>query len=356
MAKYLKPILILLFIFIFSTRCFAEDTELYNNFIKGAPSEFSDKSIDEINSLATPESDLSTIYNSFLKCLKSAMKLAVSICFTIMLSVFLKGVQSDFASIKSTYTIVVFISITALCFPYVKETLTLVKESIDSTGIFCSSAVPVIVTLCVSSGDSFSSVVFSTSVSFVSAVLQKISHNLLVPLTCVFLSFALLGKISKNYNFLSVDTQIKKFIKWVITTFVTLFSFIMSLQNFLSISSDSVLKRSVKNAVGAFIPVVGSTLTSSVDSMFIIASNTKTVFSVSGIVILLFIFLPTGITCLCYGFSLSISKSFALIMNENDIASVIGSVADLFYILCGICASCVIMMIVSFLLVCFNFK
>ena len=356
MAKYLKPILIFIFIILFSTRCFAAETELYKNFLDGAPEEFSDKTVDEINELISTDSLLKIIYNSFLKSIKTALKLCFSICCTVLLSVFLKGIQSDFLNVKSTYAVAVFIAITALCFPYVRETLILVKESIDSTGVFCSSAVPVIVTLCISSGDSFSGTVFSTSVSFVSALLQKISHSLLVPLTCLFLSFSLLGKVSKNFNFLSVDTQIKKFIKWVISGFVTLFSFIMSLQNFLSVSSDSVLKRSVKNAVGSFIPVIGSTLTSSVDSMFTIASNTKTVFSVSGIVILLLIFLPTVITCLCYGFSLSISKSFALFLNENDIASVIGSVADLFYILCGICASCVIMVIVSFLLICINFK
>ncbi len=356
MGKLLKPIFIIIIIFSINITCFASDDEQYKEFVKGAPEQFSEMTSDELTEYISFQSVLDTVYHSFLNCIKNCLKLSFLVCCVILLSVFLKGVQAENVYLHNTYSSAVFIAIIAMCFPSVQQTLNLVSESVESLNVFCASAVPVIVSLCISSGNSFSGAVFSTAVSFISTILQRISQNMLIPLTCLFLSFSLVGKISPNFSFASIDVQIKKFIKWVITSFVTLFSFVMSLQNFLSASSDSVLKRSVKNAVGSFIPVVGNTLSTSVDSMFTIASNTKNIFSVTGIVIIVTIFLPTVMTCLCYGLSLSLAKTFALVLGEGKAASVIESVADLFYILCGITAACIIMMIISFLLICINYN
>ena len=117
---------------------------------------------------------------------------------------------------------------------------------------------------------------------------------------------------------------------------------------------DSVLKQSIKSAVGSFVPVVGSTLSSSVDSIFTILSNTKTVIGVLGVVVIFCMFLPALTTCLCYGFSLSISKFFAMCLGEKSISKTIGIISDVFYILSAICCSCIIMMILSYLVICIN--
>ena len=356
MGKLLKPIFIIIIIFLVNITCYASSNEQYKEFINGAPDEIVEMSIDELTDSISFQSVVDTVYHSFLNCIKNCLKLSFLICFVILLSMFLRGVQTENSYLQNTYSSAVFISIIAICFPSIQQTLNLVKESVESLNVFCASAIPVIVSLCISSGHSFSGAVFSTAVSFISTILQRISNSILIPLTCLFLSSSLISKMSSNFSFASIDAQIKKFIKWVITSFVTLFSFVMSLQNFLSASSDSVLKRSVKNAVGSFIPIVGNTLSTSVDSMFTIASNTKNIYSVIGVVVIVSIFLPTVMTCLCYGLSLSLAKTFALVVGEGKTASIIESVADLFYILCGICAACVIMMIVSFLLICINFS
>lgn len=353
MGKYLKPLFFVVILLSVSFRCFAASDNL-EDFVANAPSEFSDASEDDISELVSTESLFDRVVDVFSDGFRSAFKLALTLCGVVMLVSLLKGIQTDNGILKASMTSAVSVAVTALCFSSIEQSLEAIARSVDSATVFCSSAVPVILALCISSGNSFSGAVFSTSVSFISTLLERISQNVLLPLVIIYLSFAIMSNVTQSANILSLDKQIKKFIKWVIGSFVTLFSISMSLQSFLSASSDSVLKRSVKSAVGTFVPVVGSTLSSSIESLFTIASNSKTAFSVLGIVIIIAIFLPSVAICTCYGLSLSLAKTFALFLNEDKTANVIGSVADTFYLLSAVCATCVIMVILSFLLICIN--
>ncbi len=48
------------------------------------------------------------------------------------------------------------------------------------------------------------------------------------------------------------------------------------------------------------------------------------------------------------------SKFFSLSIGQKEIAQSIGALSDTFYLLAAICASCVVMMILSFLVICIN--
>ena len=359
MGKSLKITIIILIsillLLLLSVNCCAMESD-YEAFMKNAPDHFEDKSATEIIGEFNISDFLSSLVIMILSNMKEYVTLTFSLFGIVILFTIIKNMSGDNHILKNTVLALIPVSVIALTYMHIENCICSISDCIKTTTVFCSSAIPVILALCVSSGNSFSGITFSTCVSFVSAVLQRVSDIFLLPLTLIYMSFSLSGNISGSVGIVGIDKQIKKFIKWVIGIFMSVFSLIMSLQSFLASSSDSVLKRSIKNAVGSFIPVVGNTLSSGVDSVFTIASNTKTMFSVVGIIVILSIFLPTIIKCICFGLSLSIAKTFALFLNEDKCSSIFTSISDVFYILSGICSVCVIMTIFSFLIICINFN
>jgi len=355
MGNCLKAILVVILTLILTVNCYAEDgSKYYSDFLNIVPDEYSDVTQQEVFELVSVKNVLNNIFKVFLKDIKNALKLTASLISLLLAVSLIKRLDFENKSLKQTLYGVFSVVGISIYLDAIKISLDVIQQTVDSSKVFSYSSIPIILALCISSASSMSGAVFSTSVSFISALTESVSDNLLIPLCVVFLSFALINNFSTYFDFGAINNQIKKFIKWIIGIFTTLFSFTMIIQNFLSASSDSVLKQSIKSAVGSFVPVVGSTLSSSVDSIFTILSNIKTTVGVFGIFIVFITFLPSLSCCLCYGFTLSVSKFFALSLGEDQFSRTIGIISDFFYILAAICCSCMIMMILSFLVICLN--
>jgi len=355
MGKYLKIILILILIVTISTDCYALDsTQYYDEFLKIVPDEYSNTKEADVFDIVSIHNIFSKVSNVFLKDIKNSLKLTLLLSTLILAFTILNKFDNNNKNLmQSIYCVFSVVSVSATL-EAIEKSLIIVKGSVETSKVFSYSTIPIVLSLCISSASSMSGTVFSTSVSFISALMETISDNLLIPLCIVYLSFALINNFSFYIGIEKINEYIKKFIKWTISIFLTLFSFTMILQNFLSASSDSILKRSIRSAVGSFIPVVGGTLSSSVDSIFTILSGTKTTIGVLGIIVIISIFLPALSTTFCYGLSLSISKFFAESLDEFNLSKNIGIISEVFYILTAICSACVVMMILSFLVICIN--
>lgn len=353
MGKSLRILFIVVLILIFTFECNASEIDV-EDFFNNAPDEFENSTVESAQDEVRLDAVFEKICSEFLIGFKNSMTLFFSIGGIVILFALFKNIQGDNRIYGNIVAVILPITVIAFSMPSLEKCISEIIKSIETAYIFCTSAVPTIVALCISSGNSLSGVAFSTTISFLASFLQKLSAQLLMPLTVVLLTFVVTNALSTNLNTISVEKQIKKFIKWLIGGFVTVFSMVISLQTFLSSASDTLLKRSIKNAVGSFIPIIGNTLSSSIDSVFVVASNTKTSLAVIGIIIIVTIFLPVIAMCVCNGAALSIAKIFCLFFNDQKSAGTISSIADVFYILSGICASCVIMMIFSFLMICIN--
>lgn len=355
MGKFLKCIFILIILFSIPTNCYAlESSDLYDEFTSIVPEEYKEIIKDDVYKEIEFKNIFSKILNIFLKTFKESLSLMLSVCGTILAYTVIKRIDTDSFKIKNVLYSSFSVALIMLSVEAIESCVLSIKNSVDTTNVFSSATIPIVLSLCVISANSFSGAVFSTSVSFISVIMETVSKHLLIPLTVIYLCFALVNNFSTFINLTLAEQQIKKFIKWSIGIFITLFSFTMTLQNFLSVASDSVLKRSIKSAVGSFVPIVGSTLSSSIDSIFSIAISTKTTISVLGIVIIFFMFLPTLSQCLSYALSLSVGKFFAAAICEDKIAKCISYISDVFYLLFAICSACVVMMILSFLMICIN--
>lgn len=347
---------------IISVKCIAitDDSELLEQYLDGAPDNFefsyeNGSDYSGINEKINFSGVFKSIFDAFKTSLNNCVGLFVSLSAVVLLLSMLDSFElNTVRSIRDVTASILSIAILSICLSFIKGNIEIIKESVETMKVFTTAAMPVIGALCITSGESFSAAIFSGAISLSSSVFEYVTQNLLLPLIILYLCFGVTGNISERYNISSVNDYIKRFVKWTIGIFVGTFTASLSLQSFLSHSSDTLVKRGIKTAVGSFIPYVGSTLSAGVESMFVLASNSKTSFAVLGIAIIAFIFMPHIIGNLCYGFAMAAAKALASFLKVTKAEKMLGVVSDTFFILSAICSACVYMVIVSFLLICIN--
>ena len=355
MGKYIKRVFIIcLFVGILCVKCNAltDDDTTLENFLSAAPESFEYSELAEkISFDGVIGTLLKTVEHQFKNC---ASVFVSVVCIVLLYSVICSLSLNSSDKIKNIYAVVLSTAIVGICLATVQSNIDIIKDAVDSMNVFTSAAVPIIAAFCISAGQSFSAAVFSSFAALGAAAFEYVSKHILMPLSIVYFSFGLIGALQAKRDGALFEKYIKKAIKWLTGIFVAVFTFSLSMQSFLSQASDGMVKSGIKAAVGGMLPTVGSTLSGGIDSMFTLAQNSKTSFSLLGIIIIVSIFLPPIIGNACYGAALYCAGALASFLGVNEIEHTISVVSDTFFILSGICAACVYMTVASFLIICIN--
>ncbi len=352
MGKIIKNILVLILIVLLIPNAYASG-EGINDFLNIIPEGIKFENEHEILELIKIDKLFNLIINSFTDGLKSVSSLFFSLfIIVILLSVFANFEKNK--DLNKTIDAAAVVVTVAITFNSVVKCFEQCTNNIESSAVFCKSCIPIILSLCISSGNTFSGAGFSSLISFLTSLSQNVSQHIFFSIIIVMFCFSLLQNAEFSFDFLSFAGQIKRFIKWGIGIFISIFSISVSFQTFLSASQDSFVKRSIKTAVGTFVPVVGTSLSAGLDSVFAMASNTKNTAAICGAIVVLIIFLKSIITTFLYGFGMSLLKTFASLLGLKNYSKSILIISDTFYIMCAVVCCCALMTIVSFFVVCIN--
>ena len=353
MEKRIKTLILLIFfIILLSSVCNAQsDSSTISDFLENAPDDFKDIEAEDVSSIVGFDNIAGTLVSELLKGLQSSTGLlSAACCLSLITSI--GGAIGASRSVNTVLSSVCCTALIGISFTSVNAQIELVSKAAKSAEVFASSAIPVISALSISSGESFSAIVFASAMSLCNTVFSFISDRVLLPLCILFLIIGLMSGLSENTSLSAANGFIKKAVKWFAGVFAGVFTASVSLQRFLSSASDSLVKRSVKSAVGAFIPVVGGTLAGSVDSVFTLASNSRTTLAVLGIAVIGSVFSPVIIQSACCAASMSVAKIFAGSAGAKQAERSVAAIADTFMLLSGVCSLSAFLFVISFLLVC----
>lgn len=343
-------VFVILFSIILSVACFASDTT--EALIDALPESLEKYEIDEnflkdgLSHNFIFESVLNIISTEFKNCTKLFLKMLSII---ILFSVF-NGFGNNKSYNSYLMSGVVYVSLLTICFPTINSNMELINQTLKSSEVFATASIPVITAVSVSSGKAFGATVFSAALSLCCTAFQYVADYVLFPVTVILLVLGLVSGFVKDFDVYSVCTMLKKLIKWIITCFVGIFTTSLSFQNILSNSSDGVIKKTIQNAVGKFIPIVGSVLSGAIDEMFALASLSKVTVSIFGVLIILLLFLPLIIGNLLYGGVICLCKSVLRFFNAVELNGVMSAISDTFFLYSGICSACAFMLSASYLL------
>lgn len=335
------------------------DDNLFDNFLSTVPEDI--RSILNINSFSglSEKLEIGTVIKAALKLFSEQFNACWTLLATLLVIVMLISFMEklEFTSsgvLKRITSGVASITLISLSLVYINSNFESVKDAVETMKIFTSASVPVIVASCISSGEAFSATLFSTTMSFANAMFDLLLDKVLLSLIVAYICFGATGSISQRFNSASVNTYVKRFIKWIVGLYIGVLTFLVSLQRFVGSATDNLAKRSIKLAVGSLIPFIGSSISTSIDSAFALGQAGKTTVCVSGVIVLMVIFAPVIIGCICYGFVFSITKAIAYYLEVNSIVLSCSVIGDSFYILAGLLCACVYSVIISFFVICIN--
>lgn len=311
--------LVLIFLFSFTSVCFAQDKnndedyeDTKNNIDLYIDNQLSKINIDEIEKYVKDDNvvknvDLKTyikelisgkanildlfdkdkIKTTVFSEVKSSIKIAASILVLALLSSIIKSLENSFSSSVSTVTnYVVFITVVTLTLISFKDILALCYSTIENIIGLVNVIIPIMISLLVLVGFPITSTalnpIFIGGIAAINIVFKKFIF------VAISLAFAILvvNNITNNIKLNRLSSFIKQINIVALGAVFTLYLGLVSIQGLYVTSFDKFTVKTAKFAVGNFIPVVGGFVSDSVDILLSSSQLIKNVFGGVGLVIL----------------------------------------------------------------------
>lgn len=222
-----------------------------------------------------------------------------------------------------------------------------VSKAAESTSVLMISFVPVYAGVMLVSGQAVSAASYQTVMLFAAELISLVATKLIVPLMTVSLALSLTGSVTPGIKLGSAGGLINKSCGWLLGLTSTIFVGLLSVQELVGAAADTVTVRAIKFSLGAFVPVVGSTLGEAFNSVKSCLSLLKSTLGGFGIISTVLIILPPLIECVLWLLSLSFCTMAAEIFSLDSVASLFKAAQGVLKTLIGVLAACSMFIIVA---------
>ena len=157
---------------------------------------------------------------------------------------------------------------------------------------FITKLEPVFVGLLVSSGAVTQAAAFQPVITASVYVIGVVVDNCILPLTYFSAMLAIVNNLSARIELGTLCSLVRSVSKWILVGILTVFSGILTFYGITTASLNTVATKGVKFAVGSLVPVVGSLLSDTVDTVLSGAGLLKNAVGTAGmltVVVILFV-------------------------------------------------------------------
>lgn len=215
---------------------------------------------------------------------------------------------------------------TAIIVP-VCATVSRASEVLNGVSGFMVLYLPIMAGLVISSGNQALGTSYYTLMMTAGNVISSVSSKLIMPLMNVFLALSVTSSLSPKMNLSSLCECVYKTAKWILTLSMSVFTAVLSLQAVITSSMDNVSKKTLKFALGSFVPVVGGVLgealTTFTGSLELLKSGAGVFVIIASAVIVM----PVVTECIIWQFSLFVLSSAGEIMGLSAMTKIFKTVS-----------------------------
>ena len=196
------------------------------------------------------------------------------------------------------------------------------SEIINGAAGFMLLYVPVLAGLLLTSGRETTAAAYYGSMMTFGNFVSAVSSKIVIPLMNVFLALSLTSAVSPKLSFGSLCGSLYKTAKQVLVFVMSVFVTVTSIQTIVTSSMDNVSKRTIRFALGSFVPfvgnVVGEAITTFNGSLDMLRAGAGVfVIIVSGLIVL-----PVLLECTIWRMALYVLDSSAEILGLSQMRGV----------------------------------
>ncbi len=214
------------------------------------------------------------------------------------------------------------------------------EETCDTLFLFVQSIVPSVAAASLASGHTAE----SASCGVVFCAMQIFIHickEVIFPLIAVITALGTVDNLGDTQYLKGVNSFLKKTLSWGTGLMLTLYGGVVALQTQTAGAFDSLAGKSVKYAVGNFVPIVGGALSDSLDMVMQSAKVIKSALGVSGIIGVCFLCAGPLINICSIAAAYKIAASIVSVSADKRVSAVINEIGG------GIAKICINIMAVS---------
>ena len=331
--------------------------ELYN----AAPDEVAeyvpDGELNEktISGVLTFESIINVLSSHLITTLSDNIGVFISVIGLLILMGIYDSLRDSFAA-KGTEKIADFFcaaTVALLICPPVMERASELSQVVCELSDYMELSLPVLCGLMTASGNVGSAGVFHFFIYQAIAFAGNLFSGLLLPLTGSYISIGIAGAITNNDGLKNLTSTIRTVTTKCMIFLCTVFTALLSLQGVVAGAGDTVSRRTLKLAVGSFLPVTGNLMAESVDTFMGGVAVFRSVAGVFGVVVVFYLIIIPILKTLANFLLVKASVFAGELLGMPRIRALLTVVSDGFGMLLAIAAGVGAMFIVcmAFLLI-----
>lgn len=228
--------------------------------------------------------------------------------------------------------------------------INLTEETIDALFLFISSMMTPVATAASTGAVAMGGAAASTFVAM--QVFIYICKSVMMPLVCVITVFSVSDKIGETPYLGGITAILKQILKWGTGFMITVYSVVIGLQTQTAASLDTLAGKSMKYAVGSFVPVVGATLSDSLETVIAGAKTVTSALGVSGIIGVGYICIVPLINLCTVSICFKLASAIASVTSQKRVSTVIEEFSRSIGSISLILLSVAVMFIISLALLC----
>ena len=252
------------------------------------------------------------LQNSFQNALNSLLSIGIILLLTGIVQQWNGG---------TTGTILGFCSdlCTALTvFSVAGSLFTMIQEFLSQLCNVMTAMIPVMAAVSYGAGEITTASVNRLSMTLFITVLNQLQRWLFAPLGQTLFSLSIVTAVCTQVQLSSFTAALKKLFMTLFTFMLLIYSFIYGLQNTLARSADGLGLRTVKFAMGSFIPIVGGTISDAFSAVREGLGYVRMMTGAGGIWILLLMVLPVAISVWSFDLVLSCGHTAAELLGYGQ--------------------------------------
>ncbi len=257
--------------------------------------------------------------------------------------------ETLFSVISTLVTCAAVVSPVATC---IQE----VKEASESLSIYMMSFVPVYVAVLITGGNTISAFSFRSIVLYAAQLLSLLAENWLVPLMGIALAIGVIGSITPTLRLSQIGEKIGKITTWILALTSGLFTGLLSLQNLVGSSTDSLGNRAIQFSLSSFVPVVGSSLSEAFTTIRNCVGVLRSTVGAVGIAASVCIVLPPLFSCITWNLCLSLCLVGSETFQLTAVTAVLKSAQSVLKCLIGVLAVGAVFSVVAVTIVSLSLK
>lgn len=228
--------------------------------------------------------------------------------------------------------------------------ITLATETIDTLVLFISSMMPSVATAVSVTGISAGGAAAMTFTAM--QIFIHICKTVLLPMVCVICAFSVSDKVGQTPYLDGITSLLKQVLKWGTGLMITIYSVVVGLQAQASVNLDNLAGKSLKYAVGSFVPVVGSALSDSLDTVIAGAKTVAGAIGIAGIIGVGYICLLPLVNICAVSISIKIAGAIASVSAEKRVFEIINEFSQSVGRVAIILLSVAVMFVISLAILC----